>query len=142
MYSSCLLTKLRQTSSYDFRLDLKSSKGPQFSISSSMFPCSFVRVPMYPARDLNMALSPSKRLLVFAIFKRELLLNCRGITTPPSDEASCTCFRRDLSGTGIQTYLLIRCKYSLQAVSNFYGGGKILNSLSDDNSINTRTFSL
>ena len=60
---------------------------------------------MYPARDLNMALalsalSPSKSPLVFAIFMRELLLNCSGITTPPFYEASCTCFRRDLSGTG------------------------------------------
>ena len=60
---------------------------------------------MYPARDLNMALalsalSPSKSLLVFAILKRELLLNCRGITTSPSDEAPRICFRRDLSETG------------------------------------------
>ena len=60
---------------------------------------------MYPARDLNIALalsalSPSKSHIVFAIFKRELLLNCRGITTPPFDEASRTCSRRDLPGIG------------------------------------------
>ena len=75
------------------------------------------------------AVLPSKSLLLFASFERELLLNCMGSPKPPSEKAPCTFLSSNLSGIGSNfsdiivkvdaSFFLLR---KLQVVQNLSSG--------------------
>ena len=75
------------------------------------------------------AVLPSKSLLLFASFERELLLNCMGSPKPPSEKAPCTFLLSNLSGIGSNfsdiivkvdaSFFLLR---KLQVVQNLSSG--------------------
>ena len=69
----------------------------------TFFWCYWVENEMGWNRWIPPALSavlPSKSLLLFASFERELLLNCMGSPKPPSEKAPCTFLLSNLSGIG------------------------------------------